>query len=598
MDLEYSDNYKIGVITADGAFADHSDQGFTITEAKVKWKYFTDEAFIAPLAIDEHNQIYTGSSYILNAFSDAGDRLWQIDHTCGIDSPPVIDGNGIIYIGAKRFGGENLIAAFPYGTEKWRIDGSWPTGGQELSHFSPAVSKDNKLYAVKHHNIYTIDEEGVKELFYSMLEGGGLVYPTIGYDQKIYCNNGISFYSINMDKSIHWQIESDNNTHAFDLVTIVIDLENNIYCINGRGIIFKFDYRGNIIWQFDTGFVETFARQGPIIGRNHILYATGDEYLYALTKDGQLLWKTRLFGRFHSPPTVGASNTIYVLSQADMYSPLQKLIAVNDDGSIRWEYLVCNAANTKGVAGGPESLSVPIIDENGVIYVGSRDGHLYAFETCYETGLADTPWPIWRRDTKNIGRQDYYLSLKYPDNNEQFNPGDDIVIKWEKSQIIKAVQIEYSIDNGEHWELITNSTTNDSTYKWQYSEFINDHQKCLIKISIPNRDAFFDMSEKGFWINSTSSNETYHLYQNYPNPFNSETTIEYYLYKDATIYFEIYNLLGERIIHWKNKNQTIGIHTVKWDGCDTNGKRVSSSIYICKIKSGNFQSSKKMVLIK
>ena len=597
LELSFGSDYKIGVMTSDRVFEDRSDQAFTITEAKVKWKYDTGKAIFAPLAIDDYDQIYACAVDKIFAFSLSGDLLWQIDHTCGIDSPPIIDGNSMIYISSKS-GGDNLIAMYPDGSEKWRIDGSW-VGGFTLSHFVPSLSRNNMLYAVNFNHIYTINGEGEKTLFYSMDENFNAGDPTIGHDHLVYCSIHNALYSIDSNGEKNWRVGAHYPTELRSK-SIIIDLENNLYCLNYDGVLYKLNGIGEIIWNFDLEVPIAFSRTclGLVIGYDRILYATAGKYLYALTMDGELVWKTELYGKLNSPPVVGKSKTIYVLSQADIYVPVQKILALNFDGSIRWEYTVCDATRTKGVADGPESISYPIIDDHGHIYIGSRDGYLYSIETCTETGLADTPWPIWRHDMKNTGRQDDYLSFIYPDNEEQFNPGDDIVIRWENSDNIDTFQLEYSTDRGKRWELIDSSVDGGSSYLWEPPNFFEDHQHCLIKISMPGRDAFNDCGKTGFWINNIASKNILHLYENYPNPFNNVTCFKYYLYEESDIRFEIYNMLGEKVKSWGKKRLPIGIHKTEWNGRDDDGKRVSSGVYFLSLSSKNKTITKKMVLLR
>ncbi|MFC1724285.1 LamG-like jellyroll fold domain-containing protein [candidate division KSB1 bacterium] len=88
------------------------------------------------------------------------------------------------------------------------------------------------------------------------------------------------------------------------------------------------------------------------------------------------------------------------------------------------------------------------------------------------------------------------------------------------------------------------------------------------------------------------------LKQNYPNPFNPETTIKYELPKTSDVSLKIYNILGQEVKTLINQRKPAGYHTIIWDGRNKNGIKVSSGIYICRIKAGHFVSVKKMVMIK
>ncbi|MCK5050659.1 MAG: M28 family peptidase [Candidatus Cloacimonetes bacterium] len=87
---------------------------------------------------------------------------------------------------------------------------------------------------------------------------------------------------------------------------------------------------------------------------------------------------------------------------------------------------------------------------------------------------------------------------------------------------------------------------------------------------------------------------------NYPNPFNPSTTIMFNLTREITDDTEvtIYNLKGQKIKELIKEQLSSGEHSVVWNGTDDNGLSVSSGIYLYKVKTGNFEKTKKMILLK
>ncbi|MCK4653050.1 MAG: T9SS type A sorting domain-containing protein, partial [Candidatus Cloacimonetes bacterium] len=87
---------------------------------------------------------------------------------------------------------------------------------------------------------------------------------------------------------------------------------------------------------------------------------------------------------------------------------------------------------------------------------------------------------------------------------------------------------------------------------------------------------------------------------NYPNPFNPTTTISFSLTTEITENTEliIYNMKGQKVKSLVNEKLDAGAHHVLWDGKDDQNKPVSSGIYFYKMKSGNYTSTKKMILLK
>ncbi|HPR16877.1 MAG TPA: T9SS type A sorting domain-containing protein [Candidatus Cloacimonadota bacterium] len=85
---------------------------------------------------------------------------------------------------------------------------------------------------------------------------------------------------------------------------------------------------------------------------------------------------------------------------------------------------------------------------------------------------------------------------------------------------------------------------------------------------------------------------------NYPNPFNPETTLVFSIQNDSDVELTIFNIKGQRIATLINEKMQKGKHSIIWSGCDQHGNQVSSGIYFYKLKVGNQESVKRMLLLK
>lgn len=85
----------------------------------------------------------------------------------------------------------------------------------------------------------------------------------------------------------------------------------------------------------------------------------------------------------------------------------------------------------------------------------------------------------------------------------------------------------------------------------------------------------------------------YKLYQNYPNPFNPVTTIKYDIIKAHEVKLVVYDLLGREVTKLVNTQQQPGSYEVNWDASG-----FASGIYFYTLTSGNFTSTKKLILLK
>jgi beta-glucosidase len=83
------------------------------------------------------------------------------------------------------------------------------------------------------------------------------------------------------------------------------------------------------------------------------------------------------------------------------------------------------------------------------------------------------------------------------------------------------------------------------------------------------------------------------LDQNYPNPFNPTTVITYQLLTHGYATLKVYDVLGREVATLVNGEKSSGVHTVSWDA-----SRLSSGVFIYRLKIGNFNDVKKMILMK
>jgi predicted acyltransferase (DUF342 family) len=83
------------------------------------------------------------------------------------------------------------------------------------------------------------------------------------------------------------------------------------------------------------------------------------------------------------------------------------------------------------------------------------------------------------------------------------------------------------------------------------------------------------------------------LEQNYPNPFNPTTTINYQLPEKNHVSLKVYDILGNLVSTLVDEEMEAGYYSVNW-----NASQLASGIYIYRIISGSYVSTKKMILMK
>jgi hypothetical protein len=208
----------------------------------------------------------------------------------------------------------------------------------------------------------------------------------------------------------------------------------------------------------------------------------------------------------------------------------------------------------------PEVLGIPVKDGQQVIYgfCGGLDDSIKITAPKYYggrlgVGFSTTASLKTLRDSLNVTVI----------NSDTLNAINKIVEWWQINN--------YSIDS------LVNIYKNDSRF-----QFIDAYRPLM----------FID--EFATSVNrSTVLPYQYSLSPNYPNPFNPTTVIAYSIPKSGNISLKIYDLLGREVATLVNEIKQAGNYEVKFDG-----SKLASGIYLYRIQSGNFNYTRKMILIK
>ena len=85
------------------------------------------------------------------------------------------------------------------------------------------------------------------------------------------------------------------------------------------------------------------------------------------------------------------------------------------------------------------------------------------------------------------------------------------------------------------------------------------------------------------------------LGQNYPNPFSASTDIPYELKKQSDVKVTIYDILGRVVKKFTVGVQSLGTHSIVWDGTNNFGKKIATGIYFYRLQADGGSQVKKMV---
>ena len=141
-----------------------------------------------------------------------------------------------------------------------------------------------------------------------------------------------------------------------------------------------------------------------------------------------------------------------------------------------------------------------------------------------------------------------------------------------------------------YWGAISSSIVNNKVKIWIPGGFypttvtttklfcLNDSIGCII-------------TDNGNNISNIPS--SFKLEQNYPNPFNPVTKINFAIPVRGIVTLKIFDILGREIKTLVNEIKSAGNYSV-----DFNGSEFSSGVYFYQLKAGNFNDTKRMLMIK
>ena len=88
------------------------------------------------------------------------------------------------------------------------------------------------------------------------------------------------------------------------------------------------------------------------------------------------------------------------------------------------------------------------------------------------------------------------------------------------------------------------------------------------------------------------------LAQNCPNPFNPVTTIRFGIKESGHISIRIYDAAGRFVTTLVDESRSAGSYTAEWNGRGVDGRVVASGVYFYRLKTKEFEETKKMILLK
>jgi hypothetical protein len=136
------------------------------------------------------------------------------------------------------------------------------------------------------------------------------------------------------------------------------------------------------------------------------------------------------------------------------------------------------------------------------------------------------------------------------------------------------------------------SVKNIGLYKWGFNDSFALYSKEL-KGCVINGTVYGDTTKVGVEDKVDPVATTFNLEQNYPNPFNPSTVISYRLPVSSNVTLKVYDVLGNEVATLVNEEKQPGNYEVEF-----NASNLPSGIYFYKLQAGDYNQTKKMVLLR
>jgi photosystem II stability/assembly factor-like uncharacterized protein len=306
----------------------------------------------------------------------------------------------------------------------------------------------------------------------------------------------------------------------------------------------------------------------------------GDSLIRRTTNSG-VTWEYHMINSFPGPGNYVItglsalnSDTAFVTAQQTQYYPEMHIISTfkTMDGGINW-------GGTYGKMQATGNMSIGTIyfynDNCGIFHAFHRELEWFLYHYVHYTVDGGNTWG---------------LTLFYDVITFGFG---SCSLGWAST----VAGIYYTTNSGHNWTSKSLPTTNTIRTISMINEFIG--------YCAGDAGTILKTTDGGGLYTSISKNENYtnafSLSQNYPNPFNPSTKIKFQIPLSPLsergvggfVTLKIYDILGREVATLVNQQLKPGTYEVEWDGTN-----YPSGVYFYKLTSGDFSSSKKMVLVK
>ena len=262
--------------------------------------------------------------------------------------------------------------------------------------------------------------------------------------------------------------------------------------------------------------------------------------------------------------------------------------------------------------------------EQSVIDVSAYAGQSNVYFAWRYKELAGTNWFLDDIEIFGHGSQGTITSpvISYSSlQNENPNRSHWDGVKWTKSQIDDSIGVQIEYKSLGSWDLVPDFDLqgNSNGFFDQTTDF------CTVDLSNLNSSTydsirikaiFRRIDEQGssypallMWglgniqdsITGVPENEETYVFditRINPNPFTNRTEIQYRLSTRANVILQVFDIVGREVITFENGSKEPGIYNLNWRGTDKDGNLLSSGVYFLQMKTGIYEETSKMIIVR
>ena len=359
----------------------------------------------------EDKQIYfTSFDSNLYCLDNNGNLLWVFDLEASSHSTPVIDNDGIIYVGtgtklpALTYSMAKVFAINSDGSMKWTksIDFNYDNNDLDFNaiYILSLDSNGNIYFGDCKNAIYSLNTENGDINWSYETHGEVKAGIAIGNDNTLYVGDIINnenneftgtFYALNPNGTLLWSKDFDSPIYSSAAIgqdgTIYFGTENRFYAYTPSG---QQKWIAKEVFD-DNSDMEIIGPilNSPALDNDQNIYITAAESLYAIESNGHVKWKFsfgKQFDKNASSPIIDCNNIIYIGSSNNIF------YAIGIDGNLKWRFKATDKIDNSAV----------FLSNKHKIFIGSFNKQIHSFitEDCIGNNIN---WSSFMHDRRNSG---------------------------------------------------------------------------------------------------------------------------------------------------------------------------------------------------